>query len=323
MPRLGEHHHIHGKQRWNAHPCSPSNLRVLAILWSTPLETQLPSRVGRRGIPDPTSIQDHLQPENIFMPLGWYTKKVVILQKKTTFKNGWGTFAVPKSLCAFVPIVLATCDLLRSISLPPISVEKDENEYSVHLKVTRAQCMSSHSWWHIWKIFYCPYFVQRPPHSTCLLHFNTGLLAPAWWGTLHPPRHSSWLCTQFPLQTKDRQHHLACGCGSSSFFCFHTQRLWTSITPLIWVHGGLIQAWEFKVCCPTWPHTMEWVLNVIIYLHGCSQREEKQVHLQGALGKSQFTAGCKFLVTAAVISKMVNSVADKWGVAEVYELNLC
>lgn len=63
--------------------------------------------------------------------------------------------------------------LLRVICLPPIFVGKDEDEHSVHLKVTCAQCMSLHSWWHIWKIFYCSYFVQRFPHSTCLLHFNT------------------------------------------------------------------------------------------------------------------------------------------------------
>lgn len=250
-------------------------------------------------------------------------KTLSFSKKKTTFKDGWGTFAVPKSLCASVPIILATCDLLRSICLSPASVGKDENEHSVPLKVTRAQWMSSHSWWHTWKIFYCTYFVQRPPHSACLLHFNTGALAPAWWGTLHPPGHTSWLCMRFPSQRRDQQHCLACRRGCSSSFCFCTHRVWTSITPLIWVHGGLIQAWKFKVCCPTQPHTTEQVLNVILYLHFSSQREEKQLHLQGALGESHFTLGCKFLVTAAVVSKMVNSGADKWEVAEVHELNLC
>lgn len=53
-----------------------------------------------------------------------------------------------------------------------------------------------------------------------------------------------------------------------------------------------------------------------------SQREEKQFHLQGTPGESHFTPDCKILVTAAVFSKIVNSAADKWEVAEVHELNL-
>lgn len=65
---------------------------------------------------------------------------------------------------------------------------------------------------------------------------------------------------------------------------------------------------------------MEWVLNVIIWLYGCSQREEKQVPLQGVLGESCFTAGCAFLVTAVVVSKVVNSVTDRWEAAEVHKL---
>lgn len=51
-------------------------------------------------------------------------------------------------------------------------------------------------------------------------------------------------------------------------------------------------------------------------------RERRNKFLQGALGESHCIAGCKFLATAAVISKMVNSVADKWEVAEVHGLRI-
>lgn len=91
-------------------------------------------------------------------------------KKRQCLRMGEGPLQSPNPCVHLCPSYLLR-DLLRSICLPPISVGKDENEHSTHMKVTCAQ--SSHSCWYMWKLFYCPYFVQRAPYTAPDYYIST------------------------------------------------------------------------------------------------------------------------------------------------------
>lgn len=92
-------------------------------------------------------------------------KGLSFLQRKDGLQ-GWVrdrcSAKIPVCICAHLAF---SYDLLRSISPPAIFVKKDENKRSVHLKVTPAQCVSSRSWRHFWKMFYCPYCSCPETHT--------------------------------------------------------------------------------------------------------------------------------------------------------------
>lgn len=98
-------------------------------------------------------------------------------RKRPPSKGGQETSLVPKSPYAAAPVLLSTCNLLRSSSPPAIFVKKDENKRSVHLKITPAQSVAFTFVATLWRNFLLPiFFVSRDTHAApASLHFNRQL----------------------------------------------------------------------------------------------------------------------------------------------------